>query len=127
MCIIFPLDTKTHLPFRKFSTSSEVPQNPMFTSTLFPVSLVRSVEETAWEQCCVYMTPYKSLVQIHNSPTEVEKSFSHSQGTRNSQLATPQTPLKIKYRRCAARIRRMKFEMFSDQIILLTSVWLSDI
>ena len=28
MCIIFPLDTKTHLPFRKFSTSSEVPQNP---------------------------------------------------------------------------------------------------
>ena len=31
----------------------------MFTSTLFPVSLVRSVEETAWEQCCVYMTPYK--------------------------------------------------------------------
>ncbi len=28
MCIIFPLHTKTHLPFRKFSTSSEVPQNP---------------------------------------------------------------------------------------------------
>ena len=28
MCIIFPLDTKTHLPFRKFSTSSEVPQYP---------------------------------------------------------------------------------------------------
>ena len=28
MCIIFPLDTQTHLPFRKFSTSSEVPQNP---------------------------------------------------------------------------------------------------
>ncbi len=28
MCIIFPLDTKTHLLFRKFSTSSEVPQNP---------------------------------------------------------------------------------------------------
>ena len=28
MCIIFPLDTKTHLPFRKFSPSSELPQNP---------------------------------------------------------------------------------------------------
>ncbi len=36
MCIIFPLDTKTYLPFRKFSTSSELPQNPNVLDMNFP-------------------------------------------------------------------------------------------
>ena len=79
MCIIFLLDTKTHSPFRKFSTSSEVPQNPndLAYFSVFSFTLVYLVLHLCiWFCVCVFGFAFvATIVVVINSKLQPKELY----------------------------------------------------